>query len=175
VHASQLQQSTFQLMAAGGQTQNPVPITFTVQSVSLTARTGDRPELTSLDLDIGDVDVPASALPPSGLQLRDVALHVEDPTRADVIDVQEDALELGVHTPLTLSWSLVLDDGSLWKLGPASTEALDLHLTILRDATGFTTTVNTICSGECWSVQGVASLRDAQLYVEAAADVRPMN
>src|SRR5262249_40555742 len=79
VAASQLDHATFLVTAQGGLNQEPKQVNFQIQGLTLDVHTGDRPELTTLDLPLGDVDVPASALPPNGLKLRDVVLHVEKP------------------------------------------------------------------------------------------------
>jgi hypothetical protein len=119
--------------------------------------------------------VPASALPPNGLKLRDVVLHVEKPVAATVVHAQDEALDLSVLAPLTLSWRMLLDDGSTWALGPARTEPIQIDLHVLRSDSGYLATVDARCDGECWSLNGIATLRDARVYLEAQASVRPMN
>src|SRR3954447_14294934 len=72
VLASDLDHATFTATASGGLAQGPQPVTFQVQGLSLNVQTGDQPALLAFELPIGNVDIPATALPPHGLQLRDV-------------------------------------------------------------------------------------------------------
>src|SRR4051795_9209407 len=101
VVATTVDHATFQVTAKGGLSQDPQQVSFDIQGLTLQVHTGDRPELTSFDLPIGDLDVPATALPPHGLKLRDVVLHVEKPVAAAVVHAQDDALDLHVRAPLT--------------------------------------------------------------------------
>lgn len=162
-------------IAQGGLQQMPTPVELPVQGLDLVLKTGPRAELTSLTLPIGDVNVPASALPPRGLQLRDVMLHTDAAIAAQVVHADTDSAELVAHAPLTLAWRMLLDDGRSWALGPSRTAPLDLDLVVVRTATGYATTVTARCPGECWSLDGIASLRDGVVELVADADVRAAN
>ncbi|HWE28235.1 MAG TPA: hypothetical protein VHB97_09550, partial [Polyangia bacterium] len=128
--------------------------------------------LDALSLPLGDVDVPASALPPTGLALRQLSLSA-DPTRAEIVDAGDDTRTLRATTPLTLHWSLQLADGTLYPLGAVATAPLALDVQIARSdgATTATATVTASCAGTCWSVAGIATLSDGAVYLAAAADV----
>jgi hypothetical protein len=174
VSAAGIEQATFQVTAQRDSAQELKPTTFDIHGLTLALQTGDRPELTTLELDLGEMDVPARVLPPNGLKLRDVKLEVDTATAAVVVHAQDDALELRIHTPLTLRWQMVLADGSTWALGPSRTEPIDVDVAVVRDAAGYTATLNASCTGECWSLDGIGSLRDASISVEATADVHPL-
>jgi hypothetical protein len=132
--------------------------------------TGARAELDGLELPLGDVTVPASALPPHGLVLRNLALKA-GPAHAEVLHAQADALELRATLPLELDWQLQLDDGSLYTLGPAYTEPVEVDVDVVRAGGAITATVQASCRGTCWSVDGVATLSDGAVYLETAAEV----
>jgi hypothetical protein len=125
-------------------------------------------------LPLGDADIPASVIGPRGLKLRNMRLGITDAVAAEVVHMQPDALELHANAPLELDWSLLLADGTLYKLGPARTQPVDLDLAVVRTGDGnVTATVTAHCPGDCWSIDGVADLRDGTLYVESAAVVTP--
>jgi hypothetical protein len=163
--------SSMQLQASGGFEQQPQQISLKIKKIQLLAQTGAHPRLDELELPLGDLDVPASALPPSGLKLRDLTLRLPAGVEAQVVHEQADALELEVKTPLELDWSLALDNGSLYPLGPARTEPLRLDLDVVRGESGTVVTVSAHCDGTCWSLPGLAQLENGSLYVEAPADV----
>lgn len=148
------------------------PVTLTIAQPTLRMHTTTSgAELDALTLPLGDVDVPASALPPTGLALRQLSLSAE-PTRAEVIDASDDTLTLRATTPLTLHWSLALADGTLYPLGTVATAPLALAVQLARsDGATATATVTASCSGACWSVAGVATLSDGAVYLAAPATV----
>ncbi len=147
-------------------------LSLKVTDIHLLVKSGAKPELEQLVLPLGDADVPASVVGPKGLKLRNLQLSVTEPVAATVVHQQADALELTANAPLQLDWSLLLADGTLYKLGPARTKPLDLDVAIVRTADGATTaTVTASCPGDCWSIEGIADLRDGQLYVESGATV----
>jgi hypothetical protein len=134
--------------------------------------TGEHAELDALTLPLGDIMVPATALPPSGLQLRNLVLTA-GPAHAQVMHAQDDALELRAKLPLTLQWSVQLQDGSLYRLGPVHTDAVNLDVNVVRAGGITTATLQAGCLGNCWSVDGVAQLSDGALYLLGNADVTP--
>lgn len=147
------------------------PVTMTIAQPTLRLHTTTSgAELDALTLPLGDVDVPASALPPTGLALRQLSLSAE-PTRAEVIDATDDTLTLRAMAPLTLRWSLELADGTLYPLGAVATAPLALDMQIARSAAATTATVTASCAGTCWSVAGIATLSDGAVYLAAPATV----
>lgn len=163
--------SSMQLEASGGVSPEPRQISFTIEGIQLLVQTGEHPRLAELELPLGDLDVPASVLPPSGLKLRGLALQLPGPVDAQVLHEQPDALELEARTPLQLSWSLVLENGTLYPLGPSRTEPLLVDVDVVRKGASTIATVSARCDGTCWSLPGIAELKDGALYVEAPADV----
>lgn len=165
--------SHIDVIAAGNLSKTPSPLTLPFTGLALEVKTGARPQLTKLELPIGDVSLSAETLPPNGLRLHDVTLGVAEPVHAEVVHAQPDAIELTVRAPLRLQWSMELSDGTLYKLGPAPTTPLDIDVKIVGGIAGQApvATVSTRCSGTCWSLKGIADLRDGALYLEAGVDV----
>ena len=84
---------------------------------------------------------------------------------------QDDALEVRATLPLSLDWSVVLDDGSLYPLGTVHTEPLNVDIQVSRAAGATTATVQAACLGTCFALDGVAKLSNGTVYLEAGADV----
>jgi hypothetical protein len=173
VDAFQVVTSRFSLTAIGNLQGTPEPIDPTVMGLQLDVRTGDHPRIAAFDVPLGDLDVSAAAFPPHGLKLRKLDLHIDRPADLTVMHAQDDAIELQATTPLTLSWALALDDGSTWTLGPMRTQPIQLDVTVLRDPAGYAATVSARCDGDCWTLDGIGTLRDAQLELQAQAEVTP--
>jgi hypothetical protein len=131
---------------------------------------GDRAMLDAVELPLGDVTISAEALPPKGLVLRNLVVKAPA-THARIMHVQDDALELRATLPLSLDWSMQLDDGSLYPLGTVHTEPLNLDVTVVRANGQTTATVQAACLGTCFAVDGVAKLSNGAIYLEADADV----
>jgi hypothetical protein len=147
----------------------PVAMTIAQPLVKLHT-TGDRAMLDAVELPLGDVTISAEALPPKGLVLRN--LVVKAPAmHADILYAEADALEVRAKLPLSLDWSLQLDDGSLYPLGTVHTTPLNVDIDVVRAGGTTTATVQAACLGVCWSVDGVAKLSDASVYLEIAAEV----
>jgi hypothetical protein len=165
--------SHIDVVAAGNLAKTPSPLTLAFTGLELEVKTGAHPQLETLALPIGDVTISAETLPPNGLRLRDVTLGIAGPVRAEVLHAQPDAVELSVRAPLRLQWSMELADGSLYPLGPAPTTPLDLDVKIVGGIGGQppVATLSTRCQGICWSLKGIAELRDGALYLEAGVDV----
>src|SRR3954452_9270316 len=140
VQASTFDHATFSATASGGVAPGPQAVNFQVQGLNLQVQTGDRPALIAFDVPIGSVDIPATALPPHGLQLRDVVLHVEKPVAATVVYAQADAVDISVRSPLTLRWRMLLEDGSTYALGPARTEPVQLDIHVVHADSGYLAT-----------------------------------
>jgi|GEM_PF-4457511 len=166
--------SSIEVSAKGGLRTEAKPLNFDLHAVTLTAHTGEHPRLDQLVVPLGDANVAADALPPNGLQLRDLSLHIADPVALEVVHVEAQAIELRAHTALMLSWSMVLADGKVYKLGDVPTAPLDLDVVVTDDGIAPLTTISAHCAGSCWVLGGVGELRDASLYLEAAASVVPL-
>lgn len=157
---------------AGGYAQ-ATPVTMQVAAPQLKVHTtADRAEIDELVMPLGDVTIPASALPPNGLILRKLALKA-GPAHAAIMHAENDALELRAKLPLELDWSVQLQDGSLYPLGAVHTEPVNVDIHVFRANNEVQAEVQAACLGTCWSVDGVATLSDGAVYLEAAADVTP--
>jgi hypothetical protein len=131
---------------------------------------GDRAVLDAIELPLGDVMISAEALPPKGLILRNLIVRAPA-MHAEIMHAQADALEVRANLPLSLDWSMQLDDGTLYPLGTVHTAPLDVDISVVRVNGATTATVQAACLGTCWAVDGVAKLSDGTVYVEAGAEV----
>ncbi len=146
-------------------------VAMTVSQPIVKLHTADgRATLDAVRLPLGDVTVSAEALPPNGLQLKNLVVSAPA-TRAEIMYDAADALEVRAMLPLALDWAVVLADGSLYQLGTVHTAPLDVDIMVSRAAGATTATVQAACLGTCWSVDGVATLSNGAVYLEAAADV----
>lgn len=159
------------LTAEGPISPQPTAVQLNVQEIHLTLTTGAHPKLYQLELPIGDVTIPADKLPPKGLALKNLVASAETPVPLEVVHMQPDAIEVHATTPLWLHWSAVLSDGTLWPLGPAHTAPLELDVDVAQSGGTTVADVHASCPGECWSMDGVANLRDGSLYVESSVEV----
>ena len=132
--------------------------------------TADYAWLDAVSLPLGDVTISAAALPPKGLVLRNLVVSAPA-THATVLHEQADALELRAELPLALDWSMQLEDGSLYKLGTVHTAPINVDINVVRSGGQATATVQAACLGTCWAVDGVASLSDGSVYLEAGAEI----
>ena len=156
---------------AGGYAQaTPVTMTAAQSVLKLHTSTGERAQLDALELPLGDIKISADAIPPKGLDLRNLVVKAPS-VRAQVLYAQDDALELRANVPLTLTASMVLDDGSLYPLGPTHTDPVNIDLQIVRAGGRTTATLQAACLGTCWSVDGVATLSNAAAYLDVDAEV----
>jgi hypothetical protein len=126
--------------------------------------------LDAVSLPLGDIDISADALPPNGLALKNLVVSAPA-THAEILHDQVDALEVRAMLPLSLDWSAVLADGSVYKLGTVHTAPLNVDIQVSRVGASTTATVQAACLGTCWSVDGVAKLSNGAVYLEADADV----
>jgi hypothetical protein len=149
------------------------PVAMTVAQPLVKLHTASaRAELDAVSLPLGDVTIAAAALPPKGLVLRHLVVTAPA-TRAAITHAQDDALELRARLPLSLDWSLQLDDGTLYPLGTVHTAPVDVDVQVVRANGRVTATLQAACAGTCWAVDGVARLSDGALYIEADAEVTP--
>lgn len=157
---------------AGGYA-HPSPVTMQVgQPVLKLHTTAARAVVDGLSIPLGDVHVPAMAFPPNGLVLRNLLLKA-GPAKATILQAQDDALDLRAALPLELDWSVELQDGSLYPLGPVHTAPVDVDVHVFREDGRTTAIVEAACHGTCWSVDGVATMSDGKVYLEADAQVTP--
>lgn len=146
-------------------------VTMAVARPLVRLHTGaNRATLDAIELPLGDVTISADALPPKGLILRHLVVKAPA-TRAAIVHAQDDALELRATVPLSLDWSMQLDNGSLYPLGTVHTEPLTVDVTVVRANGQTTATVEAACLGTCFAVDGVARLSNGVVYLEADAEV----
>jgi hypothetical protein len=161
------------LTAQGNISPQPTAVQLAVGEIHLTLETGDRPRLVELALPIGDAQISATQLPPDGLTLKNLSASVETPVALELVHVQDDAIEARATAPIVLHWSAVLSDGTLWPLGPARTPPLELSIDVVTSGATAIADVHASCPGECWTMDGVAQMRDGTLYAESEVQITP--
>ena len=91
------------------------------------------------------------------------------------LGVGSDFVELHATAPLRLAWSVVLQDGSIYALGPAVTQPMAFDVELERHGNDVTARVYAKCDGDCWSLDGVAHISDGQLHLVAPATIKPLD
>jgi hypothetical protein len=149
-------------------------LTLAPPDLQLVLRTGKQGQITALEVPLPDVDVSADSIPPNGLHLRDLQLGLDSNIELVTDYASEDYIELHAAAPLRLAWSVLLDDGTPWALGPAVTEPLSFDLEVERDGDQVTARLYARCDGACWTLDGVARISDGQVHIVAPATLRPL-
>jgi hypothetical protein len=172
------------ISASGAQTQSEVTMyrmgvldprgslsTVPVRDVSLrVSTTAQKATIEELVIKLADADFGPSEAMPHGLKLRNQQLLITRAVDAPMVERTVDAVTLRGHASLTFRAAMVLDDGSLYQLGPTQTEAADFDLRATRYESGVHVTVDSAPQGKCWSIPGVIDVSDCSLFVETDGD-----
>jgi hypothetical protein len=144
-------------------------------SLSLHTRGSAQAEIDAVKLTLDDIDLPPSADLPEGLKLRAVSLELAEPIRATVEQAEADTLVLSANSALTVHSSMVLSDGTLYRLGDTQTAAGDLTVRVTVDGEKATATLDATPPDTCWSVnaagQELLQAQNCALFVESFATV----
>jgi len=168
--------STLQFTVIGGVGDEPATVNTAVTALSLRLITGERPSLTLMALPLGDMDVSGGAMPPTGLQLRELTVALREPAQVTVTRAETDRLTVTATVLFELHWAMRLPDGTNYALGPVPMAPMPLTLDVARDALDDPRVVlHTSCAGVCWRIEGVATVRDATLHAEATAAVASLD
>jgi hypothetical protein len=146
-------------------------------ALSLHVKDG-RATLDSIKLTLDNVKLPPSEDLPNGLELRDISLELDEPVRAAVDQAEPDALTLTAHGALMVHSSMVLPDGTLYKLGKTPTEAGELTVRVTIDGAKATATLDTAPQSTCWSVGApgntLLQAQNCAVFVESFATVQAL-
>jgi hypothetical protein len=135
----------------------------------------DRATVEKLEIALGDMNVPPTAMPPIGLPLRDLALGVTPPVHLNIVERKIDLVALGADLPLRLAWELELPNGTHYPLGVARTAPLPVDVVVARDGAGDVgVTVDVGCKGVCWELPGIVTVKDLWVHAEVPVAVRPV-
>lgn len=152
-----------------------------VNDAALSLRVHDHRALLELvDLKLDDIDLPPSSDLPNGLALRQISLGLPTPPplEAKIEKAEPDQLVLTVTTPLVVHGSMLLADGSLYKLGDVPTEPGQLTVRVTSDGTRATAALDAAPPATCWSVGAPGKLLlsavNCALFVESFADVQSL-
>src|SRR5581483_863134 len=84
-----------------------------IQGLALSVRTRDgHAWLDEARLPLEDVKVYGAGLDPAGIQLRNLALRMQGPTRVEIARADADSLSLEATLGAALEWQLQLADGT---------------------------------------------------------------
>jgi hypothetical protein len=132
--------------------------------------------LTSLTLSLADLDVASSAMPPSGLALRELRLELPGAVPTTTMLATDDELHLAATASMSLHWAMLLSDGSEYALRPAQMAPLPIELVIHRAGDGTVAlAVDGRCDGVCWQLEGIAAIRDARVHATVPAAARALD
>lgn len=145
--------------------------TITVRDASLrVSTTVDKAVIEELTLDLADADLSPSEAMPHGLKLRNQQLSIRRAVAAPMVERNIDAVTVRGHAALTFRASMLLDNGTLYPLGPTETEAADFDLRATLYEFGVHVTLDSAPQGKCWSIPGVIDVSDCSLFVETDGD-----
>jgi hypothetical protein len=137
--------------------------------------TGEKAVLDSARLVLDDIDLPPSADLPNGLQLRAISLELPSPLAATIDQAVADTLVVHVTTPLTVHSSMLLADGTFYKLGDTETEPGDVQVRVTTDGEAATVSLDATPPSICWSVgtpdHMLLQAQNCAVFVESFAQV----
>lgn len=145
--------------------------TLQIKDASLrVVTTEDHATVEELVLRLADADLAPTEAMPQGVNLRQQELRILAPVEAPMVQREPNALTVRAHASLEYRAALVLDDGSIYKLGATKTEAADMDLRATRYEFGVQVTLDAAPQGKCWSIPGVIEVSDCSLFVETDGD-----
>lgn len=151
-------------MAAGGTVMQPQALDFTIGSVEVLAHSdGGKVELDDWRLGLGDMTVAPSALPPSGLQLKNVTVQLQKQASAAPESMTPSALAAELPVEVALRADLVVGENKTYPLGPVAVAPLAMSLSMARDGAATMLNISAHCDGGCWDVPGVAHFSDGKI------------
>jgi hypothetical protein len=127
--------------------------------------------LEMLRIPLGDVDIPPSATLPDGVHLRDLKLETAGPLKTEVVARTAQSLATTAVGALKLSMSLLLADGSRYRLGATSTADATFTLKIEEASRVRHATLDAALGDECWRVDGLYTFSHCALHLDAEADI----
>jgi hypothetical protein len=163
------------ILLRAGEAQRTIPTSdlafaATTLAVELRTRGDGHGVVDGLALPLGDLRVYAEALPPEGLQLRELVLRLAGPTRLEIVRTDATTLTLAGNADLALDWKLELEDGARYTLGALPIGPVALRVAVTEDDAGaLALQFAALCSGECGGIESLATLRDGALWTQAAA------
>jgi hypothetical protein len=126
-------------------------------------------------LALGDRDRAPDAQMPDGLHLRDQRLVADEPLAVTVVDRSDDRALLRVDGRLRWEASMLLKDGTRYKLGGARTVEAPMTVVVSLDDTGAARlAIQAAPSEACAEIGALMTLSSCALSVEATAQLDPM-
>jgi len=124
---------------------------------------------------LADRDRAPDAHMPDGLHLRDQRLVADEPLAVTVLERDADHALLRADGRLRWEASMLLGDGTRYRLGGARTVASSMTLRVALDADGTAhLTVEAAPAEACAEIGSLMTLSDCALTVETTAQLEPM-
>jgi hypothetical protein len=135
-------------------------------SLQMRSSTNDEVLVQALTLALDDSDMSATAAMPDGVKLRNQTLTLTSEVDATATQKEPDALTAHGHSSLVYHASLLLADGTLYALGPVTSNAADFDVRATRYEMSVHVTIDAGPQGQCWTIPGIIDVSDCSLYVE---------
>jgi hypothetical protein len=137
--------------------------------VTVAARADGTLAVTEMTLDLGNITLAPTTLPPDGLSLMGVKLSLRSEIDATADwRSDDDAANASVMTDLLLDWSVEAPGGSIQPLATQRISGVPLDLALVADATGrLTLSVHATRDGVFWTWSGLLELSDLQFDLDA--------
>ena len=144
-------------------------------NVRMRSSTDDKVIVQELTLALDDSDMSATAAMPDGVKLRNQSLTIVSDVDATATQKEPDALTAHGHSSLVYHASLLLADGTLYPLGPVTSNAADFDVRATRYESGVHVTIDAGPQGQCWTIPGIIDVSDCSLYVETDGEAASLD
>jgi hypothetical protein len=141
----------------------------------LRSLTDDKVEVQELTMALDDSDMSATTAMPDGVKLRNQTLTLVSEVDATATQEEPDALTAHGHSSLVYHASLLLADGTLYPLGPVTSNAADFDVRATRYESGVHVTIDAGPQGQCWTIPGIIDVSDCSLYVETDGEAASLD
>ena len=138
--------------------------------VTVQARAGGMLALTAMTLELGDIKLSSTSVPPTGLTLMAVKLSLKSQADASAEwSADDDAANASARTDLLLDWSIEAQQGSVEPLATQRISNVPLDLAVVEASGGrLTLSLHGGRDGVFWQWSGLMELADLKLDLEAA-------
>ena len=145
-----------------------------VQGLALGLRTRDgRAWLDEARMPLEDVRVYGAALPAAGVQLRNLALRIQGPTRVEVTHAAANSLSMTATLGVALEWQLELDDGTLYPLGNVPLGPMEVRIGAMRPADADPVlSLFGLCAAPCGGIEELFSIGQVMWMVSGPVVAR---
>lgn len=124
--------------------------------------------ITDIDVDLADVTIPETVLPPNGLVLTDMSVDLEAVSSAEAEWTTDGRrVDATIEVDLTVQWAM-LRDGESHPLADVHVSGLPISVAVTRDGDLLDLSLAADRSGAFWSWAQTFELRDLELALAGA-------